>query len=68
MKLINRVEKKQVQEAHQLWKLTHEEDNIYTRQPTQGGVLILSRILGHPEFESVEKPLFKQRKIDKARD
>ena len=31
------------------------------------GSVILSRVLGHPEFEPVNRPLFRQKEIERAR-
>ena len=68
MNLVNRVEKTQMREAKQIWKLTHHEDNFLSKTETMGGVLILTRVLGHPEFEPVRKPLFRSKLIERARE
>ena len=59
MKIINQIEKKSMAEKEKAWRVLNDEVSVLQRRDTtMGGILILSRVLGHPEFEPVLEPLF----------
>lgn len=67
MKIVNQIEKKSMAERDRVWKLHKGEvTSLHRHDKTLGGILILTRILGHPEFEPVYKPLFNKKHIIRA--